>query len=110
MLPEKPRGKRAAYGLPVDLAAFLKTAQDVQTILADGVNQDGTLKSKTIRALLKFKGVDLKPLAELSGYHDTYFHQVIDRIRKDARVEDVIAQAIGMEPNRVWGRKSEEVA
>ena len=50
MLPENLPRRRAAYGLPDDLFAFLKTAQDVQTIMADGVNPDGSLKPKTIRA------------------------------------------------------------
>jgi len=99
MLPEKRPRKRAAYGLPPDMAAFLKSTQDLQTIMAGGVNSDGSLKSQAIRALLKFKGVDLKPLAELHGYHDTYLHQVIDRVRRDVRVEDILAASLGLEAN-----------
>jgi lambda repressor-like predicted transcriptional regulator len=106
MLPENKARKRAAYGLPADMAAFLKSTQDLQTILAGGVNADGSLQPQTIRALLKFKGVDLKPLAELHGYHDTYLHQVIDRIRRDIRVEDLLADCLGLEANRLWSRRS----
>ena len=110
MLPEKRTRKRAAYGLPDDMSAFLKSTQDLQTILAGGVNSDGSLKPQTIRAILKFKGVDLKPLAELHGYHDTYLHQVIDRIRRDIRVEDILADSLGLEANRLWSRRAEDVA
>ena len=60
--------------------------------------------------MLKFKGVDLKPLAELHGYHDTYLHQVIDRMRKDIRVEDLLAERLGLEANRVWSRRPEDAA
>lgn len=110
MLSEKAPRKRAAYGLPADLNVFLKSTQEVQLIMASGVNPNGSLKPQTIRALLKFKGVDLKPLAELNGFHDTYFHQVIDRLRRDTRVEDVIAESLGIDPARMWGRVVEGVA
>lgn len=110
MLPEKAQRKRAAYGLPADLNVFLKSTQDVQLVMAGGVNVDGSLMPQTIRALLKFKGVELKPLAESAGYSDAYFHQVIDRIRRDVTVEDVIASCLGLESNRIWGRKAEPAA
>lgn len=110
MLPEKPARQRAAYGLPADMSAFLKSTQDLQTIMAGGVNADGSLKPQAIRALLKFKGVDLKPLAELHGYHDTYLHQVIDRTRRDTRVEDLLAESLGLEANRLWARRMKGVA
>ncbi len=110
MLPEKAQRKRAAYGLPADLNVFLRSTQDVQLIMAGGVNADGSLMSQTIRALLKFKGVEVKPMAEAAGYSDAYFHQVIDRTRRDATVENVIATRLGLEANRMWGRQAENVA
>jgi len=104
MTPEKAPRKRAAYGLPADLKLFLKSTQDVQSVIAGGVNQDGSLKPQAIRALLKFLGVEIKPLAELNGYSDAYFHQVIDRIRRDVSVENAIASTLGLEADRIWGR------
>ena len=110
MLPEKAPRKRAAYGLPISVQAIVATASDVQQMISHGINQDGSLKPEAIRALLKLKCVGLRSLAETSGYSDAYFHQVIDRIRRDARVEDVIAGCLGLEADRIWGRQAKEIA
>ena len=110
MLPGKRPRKKAAYGLPADLSVFLKSTQDVQTIMAHGVNADGSLKPQTIRALLRFKGVEVTALAESNGYSEAYFRQIIDRTRKDVTVEDVIAGSLGLEANRIWGRLAVHVA
>lgn len=110
MLPEKPPRKRMAYGLPPDFALVLRTAQDVQTIMTNGINGDGSLKPNAIRSLLKFKGVGVAALAETCGFSDAYFHQVIDRIRRDIRVEDAIASALGLEASRIWGRHANGAA
>ena len=110
MLPEKAPRKRAAYGLPTSVQAIVATASDVQQMLAHGINTDGSLKPEALRALLKLKSVSLRSLAETSGYSDAYFHQVIDRIRRDMRVEDVIAGCLGLEADRIWGRQPEGVA
>jgi lambda repressor-like predicted transcriptional regulator len=105
MLPEKAPRKRAAYGLPMDVRAVVATASDIQGLMADGINQDGSLKPEAIRALLKLKGQSIKVLAETHNYSDVYFHQVIDRVRRDPRVEDIIAGCIGLEANRLWSRQ-----
>lgn len=110
MLSEKSPRKRVAYGLPVSVDAIVATASDIQTLMADGIRPDGSLKPEAIRALLKMKGKSVKVLAETHGYSDAYFHQVIDRIRRDVTVEDAIAKCIGLEANRTWGRRSEDVA
>ena len=104
MQPNNRRRKRLAYGLPHSMEAFARSAADVQVLMSGGINPDGSLKAQTIRALLKLKGYDLKPLAELHGFHDTYMHQVIDRQRHDERIEDLIAECLGLESNRIWGR------
>jgi len=110
MLPEKRPRRRLAYGLPADFALVLKTAQDVQTIMVQGINSDGSLKPQTIRALLRFKGIEVTALAETHGYSEAYFRQVVDRIRRDIRVEDAIALALDLEAGRIWGRRAEGVA
>lgn len=110
MLPQKPARKRAAYGLPPSVQSILATAADVQQMVSHGINPDGSLKPEAIRALLKLKGINVKALAETHGYSDPYFHQVINREYKDARVEDVIAEALGLLADRIWGRQSEPAA
>jgi lambda repressor-like predicted transcriptional regulator len=68
------------------------------------------LKPQTIRALLRFKGIEVTPLAETNGYSEAYFRQVIDRIRRDVQVENVIASALELEACRIWARREEGVA
>lgn len=106
MLPDKAPRKRPAYGLPVCVDAILATASDVQKMVSQGINPDGSLKPEGIRALLKLTGKSIKVLAETNGYSDAYFHQVIDRVRKDVRVEDIIAAALGLEADRIWARRA----
>lgn len=106
MLPDNHHGKRAANGLPENLNDFLKSTQDVQFVMASGVNPDGSLKPQAIRALLKFMGVELRSLAASASYSDAYFHQVIDRHRKDLAVENLIAERLGLDADRIWGRES----
>jgi len=105
MIPEKAPRKRAAYGLPADMETFLRTTQDVQMMLAKGIRQDGSLKPEAILALLKFKRIYVQTLAETHGYSDAYFRQVIHRERKDIKVENIIAERLDMEANRIWGRQ-----
>lgn len=107
---EKPVRKRAAYGLPPSVQSILATAADVQQMISHGINPDGSLKPEAKRALLKLKGVNVKVLAESHGYTDPYFHQVINRECKDAVVEDIIATALGLLSDRIWGRQSEPAA
>lgn len=108
MSPQKPRRKRLAYGLPHNTEAILATAGEVQRLMATGMNPDGSLKPQAIRALLKVKGIKLRVLAETHGKFDTYFHAVIMRENHDPLVEDIIAQALGMDADRIWGRRSVE--
>lgn len=102
--------KRAAYGLPPSTQAILKTASDVQSLMSNGINLDGSLKPEAIRALLKLKNINLKALAETSGYTDPYFHQVINRECRDVTVEDAIARALGLDADQIWGRRREDIA
>ncbi len=110
MLPENPPRKRAAYGLPADAKAVVAMASGIQDLMADGINLDGSLKPAAIRALLKLKGKSIKILAESHGYSDAYFHQVIERVRRDMAVEDILADCIGLKADRMWGRSSTNVA
>jgi lambda repressor-like predicted transcriptional regulator len=110
MVPEKCPRKRAAYGLPADFAMVLKTAQDLQTIMVRGINGDGSLKANALRSLLKFKGIEVTALAETHGYSEAYFRQVMDRMRRDIRVENAIAEALELEADRIWGRRADGAA
>lgn len=110
MLPQKAPRKRVAYGLPPSVKAILATASDVQGLMSDGINPDGSLKPEAVRALLKVKSISVRELAETSGYTDAYFHQVINRDRRDAVVEDVVAGVLGLEADRIWGRLRNEIA
>ncbi|WP_306590272.1 discoidin domain-containing protein [Geothrix sp. 21YS21S-4] len=93
MLPEKPARKRAAYGLPPSVQSILATAADVQQMVSQGINPDGSLKPEAMRALLKLRGVNLRALAETHAYSDAYFHQVLNRECRDVAVEDIIDAA-----------------
>lgn len=107
MLPEKPQDQGAAIGLP---EAWLHSTQDVQRIMCGGVNLDGSLKPETMRALLRFLGVEITALAETFGVSHQYFHQVINRERPDRRIQDLIAERLHMNADRIWGRKPSAAA
>lgn len=102
MLPEKPQDKGEAIGLPED---WLHSTQEVQRIMSTGINLDGSLKPETIRALLRFRGVEITALAETYGLSHQYFHQVINRDRPDRRIQDLIAERLQMSADRIWGRR-----
>lgn len=104
MIRKKALDKGHAPGLPGDLIVWLQSTQDVQRIMAEGVNPDGTLKPETIRALLKFRGVDITGFARERGVSHSYVHQVIDKKRTDLAIEDSIADCLQMEAKRIWGR------
>ena len=105
MISQKPSKQRAATGLPIDIKACLCMADELRLILASGLNADGTLQPQTVRALLKFRSVELGSLASARNCTDAYVHQVINRQRRDARLEELIAQAIGLDTERIWGRR-----
>jgi lambda repressor-like predicted transcriptional regulator len=107
MISQNPSQKRAAAGLSIDIKACLKMADELRLLLASGLNADGTLQPQTIKALLKFKSVELRSLAVTRECTEAYVHQVINRQRRDSRVEELIAIAIGLEPDQVWGRRIE---
>jgi len=107
MLREKPQDQGGAEGLP---EAWLHSTQDVQRIMAGGVNLDGSLKPEMIRALLRFRGIDITAMAEAYGVSHQYFHLVINRERPDRRVQNLIAERLQMDADRVWGRKSNSAA
>lgn len=108
MTVEKQPRKRRAYGLPANVEAIVATSTDVAKIMASGIRADGSLKPEAIRALLKAKAVDIKAFSELHGITDATTHQVINRQRRIARIEDMLAAALGMDPDRVWGRQPVE--
>jgi hypothetical protein len=44
------------------------------------------------------------------GVSDPYIHAVIARRKRNVRIEDAIAQRLGFDPNRLWGRRSLDLA
>jgi len=104
MPQETPLCKGAAIGLPeIDIAAVVKTAAEIQKLIATGINPDGSLKPEAIRALLKLKGVNLTILAETNRFVDPWFHRIINRESPDPRVRKLISDAIGLPYECVWG-------
>jgi lambda repressor-like predicted transcriptional regulator len=110
MVPQKPRRKRQAYGLSPSLDAMMATATEIQRLMAPGINADGSLKPEAIRALLKVKQVNLRDLAASIGKRDAYLHHVITRLVRDVWVENRIAEALGLDPDRIFARRRESSA
>ena len=108
MTRKRPRPRGAAPGLPAHIPSILATAANVQEMIAQGINPDGSLSPEAIRALLKFKGVDIRALAKATGYTDPQFHQVINREYRNEAIENAIAEALGLKASadRIWGRSS----
>lgn len=105
MHPSSNLRKGQATGLSTDVEAIMATAADVQRLVAHGINVDGSLKPEAIRALLKLKGLNIRAMAELHGYTDPQFHQVINQEYNDHAVQDIIAENLGLPADRIWGRK-----
>jgi lambda repressor-like predicted transcriptional regulator len=93
-------------GLSKDTRAILATATVVQHLVAEGINNDGSLQPRVIRALLRLMGVSLRSLAKANGYTDTQFHQVINGEYPDPKVRNIIAAALGVDPSSLWGPAS----
>jgi len=104
MIAEKTLKKGVAYGLPPNKDTFLASAQEIQTIFAKGLNEDGSYKPETVLALLKFRRVNVTAFAELNGYDESYFRKVISRECRDVNVENIIADKLGVAADRMWGR------
>jgi len=102
--------KRVAYGLPASEEARMESFYGIQKAFAGAVNPDGSLKPEAIKALFERFRINFKTFAELLGVSDAYVHAVIARRKRDARIEDAIAQRLGFDPNRLWGRKALDVA
>jgi lambda repressor-like predicted transcriptional regulator len=81
-------------------------------MLTDGINPDGSLSPEAIRALLKFKGLTISPIARATGFTDAQYHQVINREYRNETIEDSIAEALGLKSSsaRIWGRGSATAA
>lgn len=105
MNPENPSDNGAAIGLPPHLERWLQSAQDVQRLIATGLNEDGSLKPQTIFALLRAVGSGLSEMAEELGVSAEVISMVIRRIRTSRRIQDAIAAKFGMPADRLWGRR-----
>jgi lambda repressor-like predicted transcriptional regulator len=104
MYQKTPLCKGAAIGLSrADIAAVVKTSAEIQKIYAEGINPDGSLKPEAIRSLLKLKGINVKIFAETKGLVDPQIHQVINREYPDLRVRRLLADALGLPYECVWG-------
>jgi len=80
-----------------------QTAAEFQKRIAQKINSDGSLKPEAIRSLLKLEGINLRVLAETNGYVDPWIHQVINRQYPDIRVRKLLADAIGIPYECLWG-------
>jgi len=102
--------KRVAYGLPPSEEARIESFYGIQKAFAGAVNPDGSLKPVAIKALFERFQISFKIFAGLMGVSDAYVHAVIARRKRNVRIEDAIAQRLGFDPNRLWGRKAPDVA
>jgi len=107
MARKNPPGKGAAFGLPTNIEAVVRTAAEIQKLMATGINNDGSLKPEAIRALLKIKGINLKLLAESNGFVDPHFHRIINREYPDTRVRQLLAETLGIPYDCIWGKVAE---
>lgn len=112
MTRKRPRPRGAAPGLPTHVPSILATAANVQQMIAQGINPDGSLSPEAFRALLKLKGVSIMSLVKTYGFTDPQYHQVINREYRNEVIENVIADALGLRASadRIWGRSSVSAA
>lgn len=89
----------------MDTQAIFDVLNAIQRIIAPHINQDGSLSPHAFRALLKLKGVKLKAFAETHGLKDPTVHQVINREFSNETIENLLAEALGLDADRIWGRK-----
>ncbi len=102
--------KRVAYGLPASEEARLESLYGIQKAFASAVNPDGSLKPVAIKALFERYQINFKAFAHSMGVSDPYVHAVIARRKRNVRIEDAIAQRLGFDPIRLWGRRALDVA
>jgi lambda repressor-like predicted transcriptional regulator len=109
MIPEKTPKKGVAYDLFLNFETYMRSTQDAQLILMHGIREDGSFKPEAIRALLRFKKVNITALAVANGFSETFFRRVINCEKKNVKIENIIAEHVGIEPDRMWGRMLCEV-
>lgn len=102
--------KRVAYGLPESEEARLESFYSIQKAFSGAVNPDGSLKPVAIKALFERFQINFKTFAQLMGVSDAFLHAVIARRKRNARIEDAIAERLGFDPNKMWGRKPLDAA
>jgi hypothetical protein len=95
-----------AHGLPDDEDPRLESLFGLQKAFAGAVNPDGSLKPEAIKALFERFRMEIKSFAASQGVSDAYIHAIIARRKRDTRIEDAIAERLGFEPDRMWGRKA----
>lgn len=95
-----------AVGLPPQADARLECLLSIQRTFASVVNLDGSLTPTAIKALLERYEITIRSVAEQLCISDAHVHAVINGKKRNPRVQDAIAQAIGMDPDTVWGRKA----
>jgi lambda repressor-like predicted transcriptional regulator len=95
-----------AAGLPPSEDARLESLFGLQKAFQGVVNPDGSLKPEGIKALFERFRLEIKAFAESQGVSDAYVHAIIARRKRDTRIENAIAERLGFEPNRMWGRQA----
>lgn len=109
-MPRKPVHKRVAYGLPPSEEARLESFFGIQKAFAGAVNPDGSLKPVAIKALFERFQINFKAFAGGLGVSDAFLHAVIARRKRNVRVENAIAERLGFDPHRLWGRSPLDAA
>lgn len=100
-----PQGKGEAIGLSPLPLAWLRSTQAIQSLIAEGVNADGSLKPETILALLRFLGIGLADIGDQHDVSRQFVQRVITREKRSPRIEEDIAVRLQMLPEVVWGRR-----
>lgn len=101
---KKPQEEGAAIGLP-EMQNWLQTTQDIQRLMAEGVNLDGSLTPEAILALLRLLGVTTAEIAAELGIRNQTVADVIYRRRRTQHTRDAIAKRLRMPSERVWGAR-----
>lgn len=90
-----------------NVQAIFRTAAAMQKRVADKINPDGSLKPEVIRSLITLEGINLRALAETHGFTDPCIHQVINREYPGLRVRRLLAEALEMDYECIWGDDSD---
>jgi hypothetical protein len=100
----------AAVGLPAQELEPLETFLDLQRLFAGAINPDDSLNPSSIKTLIEQHRVSYKTLAASLNVSSTYAYSVIEDRKRNRRIRDAFATCVGVDVDRMWGRRTPEVA